>query len=67
MEIDWNLPQLAGFLDSWSATQRYKAQKGHHPLEQIWGQLAAAWGDENKTRLVHWPLHFRIGRKTPGA
>jgi SAM-dependent methyltransferase len=28
MEIHWNLLQLAGFLDSWSATQRYKAQRG---------------------------------------
>ncbi|HSL46847.1 MAG TPA: class I SAM-dependent methyltransferase [Anaerolineales bacterium] len=62
MEINWNLNQLAGFLDSWSATQRYKAQKGHHPLELIWDQLLAAWGDENKIRPVRWPLHFRIGR-----
>ena len=67
MEIHWNLLQLAGFLDSWSATQRYKAQKGHHPLELIWDQLLSAWGDENKTRLVRWPLHFRIGRHIPGA
>jgi SAM-dependent methyltransferase len=62
MEIHWNLIQFAGFLDSWSATQRYKAQKGHHPLESIWDKLLAAWGDENETRLVRWPLHFRIGR-----
>ena len=62
MEVNWNLIQFAGFLDSWSATQRYKAQKGHHPLEIIWDQLLAAWGDENEPRLVRWPLHFRIGR-----
>jgi SAM-dependent methyltransferase len=62
MEIDWNLLQLAGFLDSWSATQRYKAQKGHHPLELVWHQLLKAWGEENKVRLIRWPLYFRIGR-----
>jgi len=67
MEINWNLIQLAGFLDSWSAAQRYKAQKGHHPLEVIWDKLLAAWGDENETRLVRWPLYFRIGRNQPGA
>lgn len=61
MEINWNLIQFAGFLDSWSATQRYKAQKGHHPLEQIWPKLASAWGDEDEPRLIRWPLHFRIG------
>lgn len=67
MKIRWNLIQLAGFLDSWSATQRYKAQKGQHPLELIWDKLVAAWGDEKQTRLVRWPLHFRIGRNASGA
>ena len=67
MEINWTLIQLAGFLDSWSATQRYKAQEGRHPLEFIWPKLVAAWGDENKIRLVRWPLYFRIGRHKPGA
>jgi len=62
MEINWNLIQLAGFLDSWSATQKYKAQKGHHPFEVIWPKLVAAWGNENDQRLIRWPLHFRIGR-----
>jgi SAM-dependent methyltransferase len=62
MEIHWNLNQFAGFLDSWSATQRYTAQKGQHPLEVIWPKLLAAWGDENDQRLIRWPLYFRIGR-----
>ena len=61
MEINWSLNQFAGFLDSWSATQRYKAQKGQHPLEMIWPELIAAWGDD-EPRLIRWPLHFRIGR-----
>ena len=67
MEIHWTLIQFAGFLDSWSATQRYKAQNGHHPLEMIWDKLLAAWGDENEERLIRWPLHFRIGRNASSA
>ena len=62
MEIHWNLIQFSGFLNSWSATQRYKAQKGQHPLEMIWPKLTAAWGKEDEPRLIRWPLHFRIGR-----
>lgn len=62
MEVSWDLHQFAGYLDSWSATQRYKAQKGNHPLDGIWGNLVSAWGDENAARLIRWPLHFRIGR-----
>jgi ubiquinone/menaquinone biosynthesis C-methylase UbiE len=62
MEAMWDLNQFAGFLDSWSATQRYQAQHGHHPLEMLWPELVDAWGAENQARLVRWPLHFRIGR-----
>lgn len=64
MEINWNLIQLAGFLNSWSATQRYKAQKETHPLEIIWPKLTVAWGDENEARRIRWPLHFRIGKNS---
>lgn len=64
MEINWNLIQFAGFLDSWSATQRYKAQKGCHPLDFIWPELTTAWGNENEPRLIRWPLHFRIGKNS---
>jgi ubiquinone/menaquinone biosynthesis C-methylase UbiE len=67
MERELTLAQYAGFLDSWSATQRYKEQKGHHPLEVIWNQLSTAWGNENEARLVRWPLYFRIGRNGPSA
>lgn len=67
MKANWDLNQFASFLDSWSATQRYKAQKGQHPLEVIWPQLISAWGGEGEKRLVGWPLHFRIGRKEATA
>jgi len=67
MQADWDLNQFAGFLDSWSATQRYKEQKGQHPVARIWDQLIAAWGNENQPRLVQWPLHFRIGRNIPSG
>jgi ubiquinone/menaquinone biosynthesis C-methylase UbiE len=62
MQANWDLDQYAGFLNTWSATQRYKEQNGHHPLEKIWDKFLAAWGNENDQRLVRWPLHFRIGR-----
>ena len=65
MEVNWDLHQFVGYLDSWSATQRYRAQMGGHPLEPIWDKLVSAWGDENEARLIRWPLQFRIGRHNP--
>lgn len=64
MQANWDLNQYAGFLNSWSATQRYKEQNGHHPLSLSWDQLRAAWGNENDQHSVRWPLHFRIGRNS---
>ena len=62
METAWTLAQVAGFLDSWSGTRRFEAESGRHPLEEIWDQLEAAWGDANQERCLDWPLHLRVGK-----
>lgn len=64
MEARWDRNQLMGFLDSWSATQRYREQKRRHPLKEIWGELSGAWQDEKEKRMVRWEIHFRIGRNS---
>ena len=62
MESEWSLDQLVGFMDSWSATQKYRKQNGRHPVEEIWDELSNDWQDEKEKRIVRWPLIFRIGR-----
>jgi len=62
MEERWDLDQMAGFLDSWSGTQKYREKRGRHPLEEIWAELAGDWKNEKEKRLIRWQLHFRIGR-----
>jgi len=63
METRWDLRQLIGFLNSWSATQNYLKQHGKHPLENVWNEFLDEWKNEEEKRLVRWQLHFRIGRK----
>jgi len=62
LEADWDLPQLLGFLDSWSATRRYEEAQGRHPLAQVWPELAQAWGAPERKRAIRWPLYMRVGR-----
>lgn len=62
MQADWDLDQLAGFLSSWSATQRYQSERGEHPLSLIWPDLLTAWGESRQVRRIHWPLFLRVGR-----
>jgi SAM-dependent methyltransferase len=59
----WNLGQLLGFLDSWSATRRYEQAVGEHPAKRIWQSLADAWGEADREWLIRWPLHMRVGKQ----
>jgi hypothetical protein len=62
MTAEWSLDALLGYLDTWSATRRYLAARGRHPLEIVQPQLTAAWGGA-ATRAVIWPLFLRAGRR----
>lgn len=67
MQQQWNLSQLLGYLDTWSAVQLYKQQRGN-PLEALLPALSRAWGDPQQSHNVSWPLHFLAGYPSqPGA
>ncbi len=67
MRATWELDHLVGFFSSWSATQRYQAEHGRHPLRLIWPELSAAWGAAGTQRELRWPLHIRVGRVRPAS
>lgn len=62
LQVDWTLPQLLGYLRSWSATARYQAARGEDPVIALGAQLQPLWGDPARTRTVSWPLAIRAGR-----
>lgn len=66
MQAEWDLDHLAGFLASWSATQRYQAEHGQHPLRLVWQELAQAWEAPHQQRRIRWPLYLRVGRVSQG-
>ena len=63
MEERWSISQLLGYLRTWSATQRFREQVGHDPVNQLERELAPHWGDVSRQRRVRWPLTLRVGRK----
>lgn len=65
MTADWTLQQLAGYLSTWSAVQRYMAERSQDPVRSVLADLQAAWGDPAESRRVEWPLDLRAGR-VPG-
>lgn len=62
IEVSWNLRQITGFINSWSAVRRCEAENGAHPMRTIWDDFTAAWGGEEAQHSIHWPLYLRVGR-----
>jgi SAM-dependent methyltransferase len=62
MHQTWTLDQLAGYLNTWSSVKKYQLDHGENPLELIWDELTALWGDPQQALPINWPLHMRVGR-----
>jgi SAM-dependent methyltransferase len=62
IEAEWDLNQLLGFLNTWSAVRRYEEKQGAHPFQMIWEDLLAAWGNPGQAREIRWRLYMRVGR-----
>jgi SAM-dependent methyltransferase len=61
MTAQWTLPTFVGYLSTWSAVRRCRAETGIDPIEAVAGDLAAAWGDADLERTITWPLAIRAG------
>ena len=62
LEMDWSLPELAGYLRTWSATARYVMERATDPVTDIERSLARDWGDPETPRVIRWPLYIRAGK-----
>lgn len=62
MRVAWTLPQLLGYLRSWSATGRYVAERGSDPVAALEAEIAPLWGDRDQCREITWPLTVLAGR-----
>ena len=62
MQVAWPLPQLLGYLGSWSASARYREATGTDAVEALGQVLLGCWGDPARPRTVSWPLAILAGR-----
>jgi SAM-dependent methyltransferase len=62
IRMDWSLPDVFGYVQTWSAVRGLERAKGHAPVAAFHRDLARAWGLEATVRPVRWPLLLRVGR-----
>lgn len=60
MATEWTLAQFVGYLTTWSAVQRARAQ-GVDPIPAITEELRAGWPSEDSPKRIEWPLSMRVG------
>lgn len=62
LEQVWTLPELVGYLRTWSAVTAYRAAHGMDPVAELEVELGRRWDLERAARLVRWPLVILAGR-----
>lgn len=62
MTVDWTLAELIGYISTWSASQKFLDEKGHHPVQSCFEDLLRLWGDPERKLRFQSPLHMRIGK-----
>ncbi|HET6280558.1 MAG TPA: class I SAM-dependent methyltransferase [Polyangia bacterium] len=65
MDVHWDLAGFLGYVETWSATQRYRRQTGQDPLAPLRPALESAWGDPAAPRRIVWPLALLVARPRP--
>jgi ubiquinone/menaquinone biosynthesis C-methylase UbiE len=57
----WTLDHLAGYFESWSATQKYIKANGHNPVPEVLAQLEKVWKNGDK-KPVRFPVFLKLFR-----
>lgn len=62
LELTWNFEQVIGYASSWSATARYRKERGEDPLPWLRENLRAVWPENVATKSLRMPLVMRVAR-----
>ncbi len=62
MQAQWDLHELIGYIQTWSAVQNYFSAHHVSPIEPILSTLKSLWGNDKTSKTITWPLHLMLGR-----
>ncbi len=56
----WSLPEMEGYLRTWSALQKFMKVNELDPVKELIGKIKEHWRGE-KMKIV-FPIHLKVGR-----
>ncbi|WP_425307198.1 class I SAM-dependent methyltransferase [Ammonicoccus fulvus] len=59
---DFTLPDLLGYVSTWSATRRAREAVREDLLDRFGEEMAELWGDPDRVRRARWPVNVRLAR-----
>lgn len=63
MTAEWNMFQLLGYLNTWSAVKKYQLEIGINPIDSIYENILGLWGEPEKVVPITWPLSLKVWLK----
>lgn len=60
LNVNWTIDHLAGYLTSWSATQKYIETHSVNPVPELVERIKPIWKDEIKS--ASFPLFLKLGK-----
>lgn len=61
IDAQWSLDHLHGYLETWSATQKFIRQHGYNPVPEVIERIKAHWVRDEITP-ISFPIFLKLGR-----
>lgn len=59
LSVSWTLPELKGYITTWSAVQKYINEHKRDPVNDLISMIAPYWKEE--TMRIRFPLFLKLG------
>ena len=60
IHLNWTLDDLEGYLDTWSALQKFIIEREFNPVKELIKKIQGHWQEERMK--IEFPLYLRMGK-----
>ncbi|BAP54736.1 SAM (and some other nucleotide) binding motif [Thioploca ingrica] len=62
MQLLWSLPELIGYLNTWSSVQKFIMVNNSNPITQIEPFLQRVWDKHSILKPIVWDIYLQVGK-----